>query len=247
MPKKILFAGESWTTYSTHVKGFDSFYTSTYAEGIEYIRNAILGGGYELNYMPSHVAAENFPYTAAELKAYDCVVLSDIGSNTLLLPNATFVRSEIRPNRLEAIRDYVMDGGRFVMIGGYMSFTGVDAKARYGETVIKDILPVRCLPGDDRVELPQGLTPVVDGKHAACAGLGEAWPILLGYNKTEAVAGCEVTATIGGDPLIAFGRFGKGASAVFTSDCAPHWCPPEFVGWERYDKLWTNLFGCLMK
>ena len=47
--------------------------------------------------------------------------------NTLLLPSATFGRSEKRPNRCQAIRDYVLDGGALVMIGGYMSFTGISA------------------------------------------------------------------------------------------------------------------------
>ncbi len=28
MGKKILLAGESWMSYTTHVKGFDTFYTS---------------------------------------------------------------------------------------------------------------------------------------------------------------------------------------------------------------------------
>ena len=27
MSKKVLLAGESWMSYTTHVKGFDAFYT----------------------------------------------------------------------------------------------------------------------------------------------------------------------------------------------------------------------------
>ena len=33
MGKKVLLAGESWSSYTTHVKGFDAFYTSVYEEG----------------------------------------------------------------------------------------------------------------------------------------------------------------------------------------------------------------------
>ena len=33
MATKVLLAGESWVTHSTHVKGFDSFTTSSYSEG----------------------------------------------------------------------------------------------------------------------------------------------------------------------------------------------------------------------
>ena len=32
-----------------------------------------------------------------------------------------------------------------------------------------------------------------------------------------------------------------GRSAVFTSDCAPHWAPPEFLDWPGYRVLWPNL------
>ena len=35
MSKKVLLAGESWMSYTTHVKGFDAFYTSTYETGRE--------------------------------------------------------------------------------------------------------------------------------------------------------------------------------------------------------------------
>ena len=35
---KILIAGESWMSHTVHVKGFDSFTTSVYEEGIEYIK-----------------------------------------------------------------------------------------------------------------------------------------------------------------------------------------------------------------
>ena len=57
----------------------------------------------------------------------------------------------------------------------------------------------------------------------------------------------EVLATIDGDPFIAVGEFGKGKSAVFTSDCAPHWGPPEFVNWEFYDELWKGILDYLTK
>ena len=56
-----------------------------------------------------------------ELKQYDLVILSDIGANTLLLPGATFNRSEKMPNRCNLIRDYVNDGGALLMVGGYLT------------------------------------------------------------------------------------------------------------------------------
>lgn len=133
------------------------------------------------------------------------------------------------------------------MVGGYMSFTGVDAKARYGMTPIKDILPIRCLETDDRAEYPEGVVPVTIKEHDSIAGLPKEWPHFLGYNKTLPIVEGEVLVTIEGDPLIAVGNFGKGRSAIFTSDCAPHWGPPEFVQWTYYDILWKGILDYLIK
>ena len=247
MAKKILIAGESWMSYTTHVKGFDTFYTSVYEEGIGFLRDALQAAGYQVDYLPNHLAGIQFPYTMEEIGQYDCVILSDIGSNTLLLPPQTFSKSVETPNRCELIKQYVLGGGAFLMIGGYMSFTGIDAKTRYGQTAVADILPVKCLEIDDRAEHPEGAAPQVAKDHPVVSGLPGQWPNLLGYNKTQAIAGCEVVATISGDPLIAVGAFGKGRSAVFTSDCAPHWAPPPFVNWEHYNLLWKNMMDYLTK
>ena len=248
MSKKVLIAGESWISYTTHVKGFDSFYTSVYEEGVEYIRTAMEKAGYEVDFLPNHLASEKFPLTKEEIEVYDCVILSDIGSNTLLLPHKTFTKSQKTPNRCDLIRDYVHDGGSFMMVGGYMSFTGIDAKTRYGMTSIAEILPVKCLDYDDRAEHPQGVIPnTINGDHPAIKKLPKEWPHFLGYNKTLAIEEGQVLVEIDGDPLIAVGQFGKGKSAVFTSDCAPHWGPPEFINWEYYNELWAGLLDYLTK
>ena len=129
--RRVLIAGKSWTVHSIHQKGFDSFTTTEYAEGVQWLRAALEGAGWDITYQPAHVAAREFPFDAGVLSAFDCVMLSDIGSNTLLLHPDTFVRSRVLPNRLAAIRDYVANGGGLVMIGGYMTFQGIDGKARY--------------------------------------------------------------------------------------------------------------------
>ena len=46
MSKKVLLAGESWMSYTTHVKGFDAFYTSTYETGEKWLKSALEAGGY---------------------------------------------------------------------------------------------------------------------------------------------------------------------------------------------------------
>lgn len=247
MSKRILLAGESWMSYTTHVKGFDSFYTSSYETGEKWLKAALEKGGYTVDFMPNHLANEDFPFTMEALNAYDCVILSDIGANTLLLPTATFTKSIKKPNRCNLIRDYVLQGGALVMVGGYLTFSGVDAKGKWQDTAVAEVLPVQILSVDDRMEHCEGVTPRVEQEHPILAGIPKNWPALLGYNKTIAKAEAEVLVTIEGDPLVALGSYGKGKSAVFTSDCAPHWAPPEFVEWEHYDGMWQGLLNYLTK
>jgi uncharacterized membrane protein len=241
---KILIAGESWTVHSIHQKGFDSFTTTEYAEGVRWLRSALEGAGWDVTYQPAHVAAREFPATPGDLAAYDCVVLSDIGANTLLLHPETFVRSKALPNRLEALRDYVAGGGGFVMVGGYLTFQGIDAKAQYAGTAIEEALPVTLHRYDDRVETPQGIVPAVaDAAHPIVTGLGGEWPALLGYNRVVLKSGAQLVASVGADPLIAAASFGKGRAVAFTSDCGPHWAPPPFVEWPGYARLWAQIAG----
>ncbi|MGV3577036.1 MAG: glutamine amidotransferase [Devosia sp.] len=242
MTKRILIAGESWTVHSIHQKGFDSFTTTEYAEGVRWLKAALEKGGWDVTFQPSHVAAREFPFTAEELAAYDVVLLSDIGANTLLLHPETFTKSKVLPNRLLSIRDYVANGGGLVMVGGYLTFQGIDAKAQYAGSPVEQALPVTIEKGDDRVEAPQGIEPVVaDAAHPIVSGLEATWPILLGYNRIAAKPDAALVASVGDDPLIVAGTFGKGRSVAFASDCGPHWAPPPFVDWAGYDTLWTQL------
>ena len=127
---RVLIAGESWVMHTIHQKGFDVFTTTSYGEGLSWLRAALESGEISVDHLPNHLASAQFPTTADALKRYDVVVLSDIGSNTLLLHSDTFERSVAMPNRLALLRDYVADGGGLVMIGGYLTFQGIDAKAR---------------------------------------------------------------------------------------------------------------------
>lgn len=247
MAKKVLLAGESWMSYTTHVKGFDSFYTSTYETGEKYIRAAFEAGQYEFTFMPNHLAPEEFPFTMEELKKYDLVILSDIGANTLLLPAPTFAKSQFLPNRCNLIRDYVRTGGALLMVGGYLTFSGVDAKGKWQDTAVQEVLPVQVLATDDRMEHCEGVRPVTVTEHEVFDGLDKDWPRILGYNRTIAKPEAHVLATVCGDPFIAVGEYGEGRSAAFTTDCAPHWAPPEFCEWKSYNRLFQNLAKWLMK
>ncbi len=245
--KRVFICGESYISHTIHVKGADSMTTSGYFENVRWLRQALEEGGWEVEYMPSHVALSRFPASAAELKDFDLVILSDVGSGTLLMTTPSFTQGTPVPNRCEAVRQYVQEGGAFLMIGGFMSFTGIDGKARYGMTAIADILPVRLLPYDDRIETSEGAVPEIsEPSHPVFRGIDGEWPYFIGYNRTlEDPARGRVLARIKGDPFIAVGDFGKGKSAAFTSDCAPHWGSPRFLAWAHYARLWQNLAGWL--
>ncbi|WP_032367061.1 glutamine amidotransferase [Rhodococcoides fascians] len=243
MGKKVLIAGESWMTSSTHVKGVDEFTVHSYVEGVGPLRDALTSRGHEVVHMPAHLVPTQFPGTAEALSGFDVIVLSDIGANSIQLAPNVFDRFQAGDDRLASLRGWVSSGGGLIMIGGYLSFSGFQARAAYRQTVLADVLPVTLLAEDDRVEAPGGMVPdVVDSTHAALGASGTQWPALLGYNRVVPKEGVTVPATINGDPLVAVGEYGSGRSAVFTSDCSPHWAPPEFCEqWPGYTDLFDGL------
>jgi uncharacterized membrane protein len=245
---RVLIAGESWMSHTTHVKGFDSFTTSTYAEGAGPMREALATGGHDVTYLPNHVAPTAFPTSAEALRALDVVILSDIGVNTLLMPDSVFVRSQPMANRLTLLESWVREGGGLLMVGGYLTFQGIEAKGAYRGTAVERVLPVDLQAGDDRREHPEGVTPQVDAPdHPVVAGLSD-WPAFLGYNRAAGLKPDAVlVASVDGDPFIAVREVGAGRSAVFASDCGPHWGPPPFLAWSGYGRLWNNLVEWLGK
>jgi uncharacterized membrane protein len=239
---KVLVAGESWVKHTVHMKGFDHFHSTEYEEGGTVFIDALTSAGIEIDYVRAHEISGRFPRDRDELAPYDAVILSDVGANSFLLTDETFLRSEVTSNRLDEIAAYVEAGGGLVMVGGYLSFTGIDGRARYAQTSLAEVLPVTMLDYDDRVEVPQGATPVVAAPgHPAIAGVGEGWPRLLGYNRLVPKEDATVVAKVGDDPLLVVGEHGDGRTAAFASDCAPHWAPPEFVEWPDYAALWSSI------
>ena len=244
---RVLFAGESWFTHRIHVKGFDSFEDSSYHEGGTELIQALRDGDVQVEYQPSHIAADRFPFDLAALQAFDAVILSDIGANTLLLPQRTFALSHASANRLDLLKTYVEGGGALLMIGGYLTFQGIQAKGNWHDTAVEAVLPVIFSSNDDRREQPQGVTPdIVEAAHPVMRGLGH-WPAFLGYNRARLHPDATLLASIGPDPFIAVRSVGRGRTAIFASDCGPHWGPPAFLSWPGYGRLWTNLVGWLAK
>ena len=246
---KILFAGESATIATTHIKGMDSFTHYSYGEAARYILPKIKENDIDVDYIPCHDVMSKFPLSVDELKEYNCVVISDLGSNSLLFhPNV--LRSQKMPNRLEVLREYVRQGGGFLMIGGYMSFAGVENKARFHDTELEEMMPVEILDHDDRVEVPQGFcSKVVDPQHPILKGFPAIFPHMLFYNKTilkpEAQLLLVNNENNRNDPILAVWKFGKGRAGAFTPDCAPHGAPPEFLNWEYYGEFFAKTIRWL--
>ncbi len=248
---KVLLVGESWVSATTHYKGFDQFSSVTFHRGADPLVQALRDSPFDLTYMPSHEAAEAFPFTLEGLGQYQALLLSDVGANTLLLPPAVWLQGKPVANRLKLIGEWVRGGGGLAMIGGYLSFQGIDGRARWRRTAVEDALPVTCLPYDDRLEIPEGFHPeVTDPAHPLVAGLGTKWPLLLGANEVNVRSqGGHVVARLpaehGGHPLLVAGSHGAGRSLAWTSDVGPHWAPDEFVRWPGYARLWRNVLAWL--
>jgi uncharacterized membrane protein len=127
--------------------------------------------------MYAHDVPAKFPHTAAELSKYDVIVLSDIGTNSFLLPIETWLQGKSTPNRLKLLAEWVENGGALIMAGGYLSFQGFEAKARFAGTAVEAVLPVTCLTYDDRAETPEGASARrCSCRHARTARLQQGGP-----------------------------------------------------------------------
>ena len=237
----VLLVGESWITNATHYKGWDQFSSVTYHSGAADLLSALRTGGINAEYLPGHAAPSDFPMTLEGLQKYDVIMLSDIGSNTLLLHPDTWLHGKRTPNRLKLLRQFTESGGGLAMIGGYYSFAGLQAGARYGGTPVEEALPVTISPFDDRMEDPEG-SPITlhHPSHPILSGIEGEWPYLLGYNRVAPRPESQVLATVGADPLLVVGSYGAGRSLAWTSDVGPHWCPSEFVQWPGYARLFQQ-------
>jgi uncharacterized membrane protein len=248
---KVLLVGESWVSSATHYKGFDSFGSTTFHLGAQPLVDALADSAFELTYMPAHEAVERLAFDLEGLRAFQVIMLSDIGANSLLLPERVWLQGKPAPNRLKLLREWTAGGGGLVMVGGYLSFQGIDGKGRWRRTPVEDALPVTCLPYDDRLEIPEGFQALVAGPadHPILRGLDGQWPLLLGANEVQVRTGvgAEVLARLpdeeGGHPLLVAGAYGGGRSVAWMSDIGPHWAPAAFSSWPGYRVLWRNILS----
>lgn len=238
----VLLVGESCFATVTEYKGVDLFSETNYHQSAAILIKALEKCGHKVTHIPCHLISSAFPRTLEELRRFDAILFSDVGSNSfLLLPDMVKTGARV-VNLLKLTRDYVNEGGGFCMIGGYLTYQGMDAKGKWKDSAIESILPVTLQYGDDRVEVPEGADLCcIPDSHPILSGMPAQWPYILGYNKVTPKPGAKVLVEFEGDPIIAAGAYGRGRTVACTMDCAPHWAPAAMHGWEYYPKLWDNI------
>jgi uncharacterized membrane protein len=137
-----------------------------------------------------------------------------------------------------------------MMLGGWLSFSGVQGKSGWGRSRLQEALPVQCLEVEDLVESSAGFTAeVVAPNHPAIKGLPwHSFPPIFGYNEVNTKVEGEVLVRVKetGHPLVVTGEYGKGRLLTYMSDPAPHW-GINFELWEAYDAFWQQSFNWVKK
>lgn len=179
--------------------------------------------------------------TVKDLNApYDAVLLSDYASSQMSQPVQ------------EALAAAVSQKTGLMMIGGWASFSGPFGKWR--GTLVEDLLPVRCRPGDDRLNFPSGALILPEKGEKIFSRL--PWkepPAICGMNrviprrKSRILLRAYPAGRRGilsrGEPLLVVDSTRR--IAAYTSDFAPHWCG-GLVDWgwrERYVKIQAGPFA----
>ena len=242
---KVLFAGEAIYALQTIYKGRNSFSMGRYFEHGGYFIKALKENDIDFDYCPTNRVAEEFPWTLEDMKKYDVIVVSDVGSDTFLITQRT-MEGQKTPNRLKLLEQYVTEGGGFLMWGGYLSFTGLHGKAFYKRTPIEKLLPVNLMETDDRVEVPEGFLPaILEKDHPILNGIPDKWEgWFLSYNRLIPKEGATVIAVIeeyDNDSFLVAWDYGKGRSRASAVDCAYHGAAPPFLNWEYTSKLYANM------
>ena len=193
----------------------------------------------------------DFPFSLKELQQYDLIFFSDVDVDSFqLYPDMMGHKPvPLGPNRLKLVQQFVKQGGGFIMGGGYASFNGRRGIGGYHRTPIEKILPVNMLPGDDRVEMPEGFHGnAVLPDHPVINGL--RWNdqdfLMLGYNEVKMKEGAELLVEFEGDPTLAVWEYGQGRTMAFTPDPGPHWSG-NFHLWESYPKFLSQTVRWLTR
>lgn len=238
------------TPFGTETKDADlHFYGERLTEALEHVADVTTLANWEL-YRLAPGKLEAFLEESASL------IISDVEAKCFHLYPSFFDRSRREnrvvtfPDRLTLIKEWIRDGGGLMMLGGWLSFSGVQGKSGWGRCTLTDALPVDCLVTEDLVESSAGFTPeVLQPEHPAVKGLPwDQFPPIFGYNEVSANAAGEVLVRVKetGHPLVVAGAYGKGRILTYMSDPAPHW-GINFELWEGYDAFWQQSLNWVKK
>jgi uncharacterized membrane protein len=184
------------------------------------------------------------------------LIISDVEAKCFHLFPSFFNRSvrkntvETFPDRLTSIKSWIEGGGGLMMLGGWLSFSGVLGKSGWGRSSFSNALPVQCMATEDLVESSAGFTAeVLVPDHPVVRGLSwESFPPIFGYNEVTEKPWGEVLVRVRetGHPLVVVGEYGKGRILTYMSDPAPHW-GINFELWENYDAFWQQSLNWVKK
>jgi uncharacterized membrane protein len=189
------------------------------------------------------------------LNASKAIIVSDVEAKCFHLYPEFFDRGARKnevltcPDRLDFLKQWIRDGGGLMMLGGWLSFSGVQERGGWRRSRLAEALPVECLVGEDLVESSAGFhAEVAIPGHPLAKGLPwQSFPPIFGYNELIPRPGAEVVVRVKetGHPLVVAGDFGKGRIFIYASDPAPHW-GINFEIWKGYDAFWQRAAGWAM-
>lgn len=188
----------------------------------------------------------------AYLQESDALIISDVEAKCFHLYPSFFDRARrdhkivTFPDRIQVIKEWIYNGGGMMMLGGWLSFSGVQSRSGWGRSVLQEALPVNCLLIEDLVESSAGFTAeVVKPDHPVVKGLAwESFPPIFGYNEVTVKNEEEVIVRVKetGHPLVVAGTYGQGRVLTYMSDPAPHW-GINFELWESYNDFWLQAYN----
>ncbi|MFR7744777.1 MAG: glutamine amidotransferase [Acutalibacteraceae bacterium] len=182
-----------------------------------------------MTHIPAHLVPFEFPNTLEGLQQYDAVIISDVGANTFYLHHDTFYAGKATPNLPELIRQCVAEGGALGMMGGYLTFMGIEAKGQWRNTPVEQALPVTMLPCDDRREHPEDpCRALARGTTRSPTGLPQELPALFGYNALTAKAQAKVLIHYESDPILTVWEYNEGRELRLGKRLRADWMPEEF-------------------
>lgn len=238
------------TPFGTETKDADlHFYGSRLVEALEPEADVTSLANWELYRLAPGKLDEMLEQSAA-------LIVSDVEARCFHLYPNFFDRSRREqnvvsfPDRLAILKGWIEAGGGMMMLGGWLSFSGVQGKSGWGRSLLADALPVDCMVTEDLVESSAGFTAeVLIPDHPVVKGLPwDSFPPVFGYNEVTAKASGQVLVRVKetGHPLVVAGEYGKGRILTYMSDPAPHW-GLNFELWEGYDPFWKQALNWVKK